>query len=404
MRHIGAMTADHKIDKRFHTALLSAVPAAGGNGHFVAATAEVCGIPLVSLQIRQLQALGFDHFLIETEQLSGAFLAAIDRLKEQGAAIDVIRSPQDLSEAIDAVENLLVIAPGLHVEQALLESLIAESDPLIATVDGRVENSEFELIDLNTRWAGIAIVGLPALKEVASLPEGWSLTSAILRSALHSQTKQIKIQQKELENKNIQVILDNKSIDSLTRKMLKAAGAVQSGLIESALYAPLANWAIMKLPFDLSWINIAAIIFSALALFTGFFGLLWIAAGSGILAVLLLVAAGNLLAFTNDRGDKLLSGISWSLLFSALLLACFEYDGTNAAFSALIVGLLLFYSGKLGSVPDRMRTLSSPALLTWALLLGAIFVQFNTVLQIFAILQLAELLYAQSGMLRKEQS
>ena len=386
------------------TALLSAVPPAGGQGNFAAATADICGIPFIALQIRQLQSLGFVHFLVETEQLSGAFLATVDQLKQQGTEIDVIRSPQDLAKATNAVQRLLVIGPGVHVERQLLEDLLREADPFIATVDGRDENAVFERIDLNTRWVGIASVDRAALQEIASLPEGWSLTSAILRSALQSVTRQIQFQQKEIENNNIKIINDDVSINNLKRAKLAHAGNAQSGLMESALYSPLTNWAIMKLPFDLSWANIAAITFSALALFTGFFGLLWIAAISGILAILLLVAMRNLYDISHDRSDKLFSDISWGLLIVALLLVCFEYEGTNAAFSALIVTALLRYSSLLGAGSDRLNILMSPALLSWVLCLGAVLVEFNTVLQIFAILQLGALLFAQLGLQRKKQS
>ncbi len=376
------------------TAVLSAV-ALGDENQFDPAMEKLCGIPLISLQIRDLQELGIKQFLIEAEQLTGGILSLVDELKAQGIDVAMVRAPKDLTASSAMSGKCLVLAPGINVGKTILGGFIDQNESVVATVDGRDENSAFERIDLNTRWAGMAIVDQKLLKGLADLPEGWSLTSAILRSALQSEVKQQLISQQQIDSGALQVIDSNDDAERLKREKLQDAASNQSGLVEMEAYAPLARWLTLRFAIDPKILDVTGTIFALATLLFGFFGVFAAAVFTAILAIFFLTVSDIIFRVTQDRNSRILSVVSWILLVIALLCFGIWTGDARIIFAAPIAGGLLLYSSRLRLKTNMRRYLPSPALLSLSLIAGVVTSQYSVVFQMFVLLQVATLLYVQ---------
>jgi len=381
------MAIGRELSQPVETALLSAV-AIGDDGQFLPATTEIFGTALISLQINSLREIGVKRFFIEAEQLTGPILSLVDELKAEDIDVAMVRSPKDLADSFASSDRCLVLAPGIHVEADIISNLINQPKQLVATVDGRDESSAFERIDLNTRWAGLAVIDKNLIEGLADLPEGWSLTSAILRGALQSGLKQQPIDQREIDSNALQVIDSQNRAEQFKRAKLQNAAKYKIGLVEEKIYAPIVQWLALRFTIDHRLFGIAAAVFALIAVVFGLLAIPVIAVLSAAIAVFLTTASDIIFRIARDKQVKVLSLISWGLLAIAMVTLAIQATG-GGAFAAAIAGGLLIYSSALGLQKDMRRYLPSPALLSLALIAGAIVSEYGAVFQIFVLLQVA---------------
>ena len=169
------------------TIALLSVADDNGSGQFAATGAlrsDLAGVSLIEYQIMMLARAGIPSFLIEVENIDGALIALADRCRLRKLTVDFVRTGADILRHIDTDDRIWVQSGQLYVQLGLIETLLKFSDNFIATIDGRDENRAFERIDINTRWAGVSVVGYDAIAMLRDLPEDWSIISSLLRQAL----------------------------------------------------------------------------------------------------------------------------------------------------------------------------------------------------------------------------
>jgi hypothetical protein len=153
------------------------------------------GQPLLFHQIKQLQRLGIKDIAVAIETIPSAVLALADRLASEGTPITLLRNPADLATFCPAGSALLVRSSDVWADDHLLKELLSTNGARIATLSEQPENQAFERIDLNRRWAGLAMIDGAVVARANDLTEGWSLDSVLLRHAIQASVAEMPVKQ-----------------------------------------------------------------------------------------------------------------------------------------------------------------------------------------------------------------
>ncbi len=210
---------------------------ADGDGALSAA--RVFGQPLVHHLIKQLESQGISRFFIGVENVSGALLTYGDFAKASGLDVQFVREPKAFAAVIDAETEVLVIRADTILSRKLLADLLNEPAPYVATVEEHAENKPFERIDLNRRWAGLALVTQRSLDNLAVLPEGWDMASALLRQAIQDKCRFFPIRQAEVQSGNIRRLMSEDDLRFIQTK-LGSDFAIPDNSLEKSFFEPLA--------------------------------------------------------------------------------------------------------------------------------------------------------------------
>lgn len=299
------------------------------------------GEPLIQAQIERLHHLGISRFWIGIETLPGAIVALVDRLRQSGLTIDFVRSPQELSGKLGSKERLFVQSEGILAEESILREITASPTPVIATLDSRDDNACFERIDLNTRWAGLALVEHATIDGIAALPDGWDIASSLLRQALQDQVLQKKLKQEVVKSGRLQLIRTHKDGYEYARSVIAQKSGQVFGAIESKVFAPVINGLvprIWEMPSGRMIVAAVAMIFGLMSVTGAFFDLPVLATATSLVTIFML-AMRYVINRDQSAVDKGVDIILWMLVCAALLLLLW-HDGFGAAV-ALFPGIVI---------------------------------------------------------------
>ena len=93
----------------------------------------------------------------------------------------------DVHEAVTRFEAgslILLIGDGIAPPADLVAALAEEPEPAVATFPDDEAHEEFERIDGEARWAGVALVDAKSLGSTAAMLGDWDLQSTLLRRTL----------------------------------------------------------------------------------------------------------------------------------------------------------------------------------------------------------------------------
>lgn len=383
-------------------ALISAANATGEDKNAGAgfALAMAGGEPLLAHQMSALRSFGVTRFLIEVESVPGALLALADRFRGGGCTIDFVRSAADLQPLLGLNETILVQSEALYISHDLLGSLLSQPAPFIVTVDGRDDNAAFERLDLNTRWAGLAIIGASTVSSLGTLPEGWSITSSLVRQAMQDRVKFLPVPQQHIQQGALRLVNSTVDIDWLSSQILANRGRRGGGFIESTIFGPIAARLapiIWQMSSGAVLVDVGVLVFGGISVAMAVTGWHIWAISTAIMAIFLNCTR----AVVSDRNEtdsmaRLVDLIFWLLLAAAAILAArgdFSYS-SDGTFAAVIMTGIALLAQQL-TLPDWARyTLKSPALLAIAALAMTVVVGFARAAQFIALAQLGALLIA----------
>lgn len=358
------------------------------------------GEPLLAHQITALRNQGIARFLIEVDNVSGALLALVDKYKGSSCSVNFVRSASDLQPFLRLNESLLVQSEALYLSSDLLDNLLAESAPFIATLDGRDENAAFERMDLNTRWAGLAIIGASTVSSLGPLPDGWSITSSLLRQAMQDRVRFIALPQQHVQIGKLRLITSPADADQLSQQILVGRGLRHNGFIETKIFGPLAVRLapyIWRSPSGPNLVDLSTVAFGSAS-----FGLAVIGWNiSAISAAILTIFLNILRSTTRDTSrnvglSKFIEPIIWGLLgIGAIAAARGDYSySSDGIFAAITMTGLALLAQQLNLPQWGRYVLKSPALLALALLAATPVAGFALAAQWISITQLAALILA----------
>jgi hypothetical protein len=398
--HIGPMASTINLNKTT-IALLSA---AGDNVGPADQSAAILGPnaslgTLLEYQVTTLARAGIRRFLVEVENVDGALLALADRCRERAQTVEFVRSGADIQRFVQTGDRILVQSGALYVQYALLDALLKVPENFIATLDGRDENGAFERIDLNTRWAGISVVGPDTIAALRDLPADWSIISSLLRHAVQTGITQKPLPQKHVNEGSLTVIRGAQDFAALNRQIMVKRISNLNGLVERRIFGPISALlapVIWQNPILIKIIGYAPPLLAGVAAALGLSGFAGAAIASGLAAL----AFRNLdLAISQEGEDsdwtQSLSILTWVLFIvavfgSAYLDTSYTNDGVFAAFA---VTTLSFISLRTALPAWAEALLQSPALITTLALIGTILAGFTFALQWIMVAQLGILVF-----------
>jgi hypothetical protein len=182
---MGGPTAIDQAEKAFPPVLLCLPGNAEASAKLL--SEQYCGHPLLFHQLQHLHAAGARKILLSVETVPGSLVAIIDDLSLRGIDARIVRSPAEIIAEVNAKAHFLVAKAELWFEPSIVEMVASSNRSLIATVEENAENSQFERIDLNRRWAGIGLFDSAMLQSFHDIPDDWDMGSSLLRQALQQQ-------------------------------------------------------------------------------------------------------------------------------------------------------------------------------------------------------------------------
>jgi MobA-like NTP transferase domain len=142
------------------------------------------GRTLIEYQVRCAATAGAAPIVIVVERVPQALQDAFERLRLDGIGIFPASDPQESVSRFEAGSMILLIGDGVAAPATLVTRLAEEAVPAVATVPDDEEHAQFERIDAQSRWAGVAIIESRVLGSTAAILGDWDLQSTLLRRTL----------------------------------------------------------------------------------------------------------------------------------------------------------------------------------------------------------------------------
>ncbi len=286
----------------------------GGEG--LRATLPLVGATLLEHQARLARRAGAAHIVVLVERLPAALTAAFDRLRRDGIPIEVARSAADAADHIHPDEKLLIIGDGCLAAEALIERLVAAPPPTVVTVPDHSERQRFERIDAVTRWGGLALIDGAQLRRTVVMLGEWDLLSTLLRRTLQDGTKRMDAFPPDSPGPPELLLIADRAdvLEGVDRRLIGASRGRAATWPARYLFPPVEELALRPLAgraLDPTWIAVAAVFVSFLAVPAALAGWRWLA-----LAALLL--SGPLLAIAARLAATRLALVRHSLILNAL--------------------------------------------------------------------------------------
>ncbi|MEO1170055.1 MAG: hypothetical protein AAFW97_15225 [Pseudomonadota bacterium] len=162
-------------------ALIAAYQEADEGEAGLRALLPMAGRSLLENQVRRAMSAGASHVVILVERVPAALSAAIDRLKRDGIAVNLARDAMAAADHFHPEEHVLLVADGLVAAPDCLEAMAVRVAPTLLVVADTPENEEFERVDADHRWAGLALTTVEAVSATAAMLGDWDLQSTLMR-------------------------------------------------------------------------------------------------------------------------------------------------------------------------------------------------------------------------------
>lgn len=334
----------------------------------VATSARLAGKSLIFHQINQLQRLGCSSVCVVVETVPADLPALIDSFRQRGLQIALSRGGEDLVKYAHDPGRILVIDGSIWVSDNSLAQMVQSATPLVAVVPQETAPDVFERIDLNRRWAGVAVIDPGLLARCGDLPDGWSLASYVMRTAIQAGYDDIEFAT-TVGAANI-FHLASADVERLARVIRPSSAA--AGKIEAVLFAA-ADWTIARQGSS-NWYRSAALYSSMtlafFALFAALFGFLSFGYVILLASSVALVWRRHMrwVDYRHEQSDPVSIGIAATLAVALFVLMLQQTPIGDAIFLILLgCGLLML---RQRTKPSRILIELSPVLVITMVTIG----------------------------------
>ncbi len=159
----------------------------------IRALLPLAGRTLVEYQARCASAAGAAPIVVVVERVPQALQDAFERLRLDGIAVFPVSDVNEAVSRFEAGSTILLIGDGIAPSVDLVTGLAAEPEPSVATVRDDELHENFERIDGESRWAGVAVVDAHLLGSTAAMLGDWDLQSTLLRRAIQEGARRMPI-------------------------------------------------------------------------------------------------------------------------------------------------------------------------------------------------------------------
>lgn len=151
----------------------------------------LAGRTLLEYQVRCASAAGAAPVVVVVERVPQALQDAFERLRLDGVGVFPVSDVNEAVSRFEAGSMILLIGDGVAPPVNVVTVIAAEPEPAVATVPDDEAHEEFERIDAQTRWAGIALADARLLGSTAAMLGDWDLQSTLLRRAIQEGARRV---------------------------------------------------------------------------------------------------------------------------------------------------------------------------------------------------------------------
>jgi len=146
----------------------------------------LAGRTLIEYQARCAGAAGCAPIVVLVEMVPVALAAALERLRAEGIAVVAVSDPQEAAAHFESHSRVLQMGDGVAPAMPLVERIVALEERAVLTVRDDDGHHDFERIDNEQRWAGLAMVDGQTLLSTAAMLGDWDLLSTLLRRTIQA--------------------------------------------------------------------------------------------------------------------------------------------------------------------------------------------------------------------------
>jgi hypothetical protein len=144
----------------------------------------LAGRTLLEYQVRCAAMTGAAPIVVVVERVPQALQDAFERLRIDGVSVTPVSDVHEAVSRFEAGSMILLIGDGIVPGAELVASIAEEPESVVAIVPDDEAHEQFERIDAQSRWAGVAVVDSRLLGSTAAMLGDWDLQSTLLRRAI----------------------------------------------------------------------------------------------------------------------------------------------------------------------------------------------------------------------------
>ena len=219
----------------------------------------LAGRTLLEYQVRCAFAAGAAPIVVVVERVPQALQDAIERLRLDGISVIAISDIEEVVSRFEAGSMILLIGDGLVPPVELVSSLAGESEPAVATVPDDEEHDQFERIDSESRWAGVALVDSRLLGSTAAMLGDWDPQSTLLRRTIQEGARRVAI-----EGETAEPLLVDKveQLQNFEQRLIASSRGPRNDWVSRFLLPPLEEVAtrqLLETAVKPSWLLLGAV-------------------------------------------------------------------------------------------------------------------------------------------------
>ncbi|MCJ7422168.1 hypothetical protein [Sphingomicrobium astaxanthinifaciens] len=153
------------------------------------------GRPLIDLQVRALAAQGVAPIVIYPEAIEADLEAAVLRLKGEGLPVVLVGDALEAAARFSPEDRLIVLGDGIVPAPEHLAGLADLDRAAVVAIPDSGDSEAFERIDLEWRWAGLALTSGEGLRSTAKMVGDWDLVSTLLRRMVQARVALLPVDQ-----------------------------------------------------------------------------------------------------------------------------------------------------------------------------------------------------------------
>jgi hypothetical protein len=254
------------MDGEGPTALIGAYEPGPGPGG-LRALLPLAGMSVVEHQARRAIEAGAARVLLLIDEGPGELLEAVARLRQDGIQTGMAHGIDQAADALAQDEAVLLIAEACLPEVGLLRAIAAAHVPALAVLPDTADHGQFERIDAEQRWAGVALLDGRRIAETAAMIGAWDPVSTLLRRAVQENAGRIDAVRAPI------LTTDADALAAAEQSILAGARKPAHDLIGRVLFAPTEELAIPLLLARKTEANLVAGVGALLAFGGGALGL-----------------------------------------------------------------------------------------------------------------------------------
>ncbi len=153
----------------------------------------LAGRTLIEYQVRCASAAGAAPIVVIVERVPQALQDAFERLRLDGIGVFPVSDVNEAVSRFEAGSSIILIGDGIVPRVEVVADLAQEAEPAVATVADDERHENFERIDAESRWAGVAVVDARLLGSTAAMLGDWDVQSTLLRRTIQDGARRARV-------------------------------------------------------------------------------------------------------------------------------------------------------------------------------------------------------------------